>query len=178
MPTTNEIRAALDRVIASDMLRHSPQLIAFLRFIVETTVCDEGERLKGYTIGIEAIGRGEDFDPQSDPIVRVEAGRLRRALEHYYAGPGAADVVVIDIPRGRYVPTFRRRLGQPVPLSSGVGRGLLAAIPRAWGMSLAALAFVMSARSGAKAVPSSARTSAQVPRRKSSKLWPGIRNLG
>ncbi len=143
MPTSNEIRAALDRVIASDMLQHSPQLIAFLRFIVQATLRGEGDRIKGYTIGIEALGRGEDFDPQSDPIVRVEAGRLRRALEHYYAGPGAADVVVIDIPRGRYVPTFRRRLGQPVPLSSGVCRGLLAAIRRAWGMSLAALAFVL-----------------------------------
>jgi TolB-like protein len=142
-PARDEVRAALDRIIASDMLRHSPQLIAFLRFVVETTLCGGGDRIKGYTIGIEALGRGDGFDPQADPIVRVEAGRLRRALEDYYAGPGATEKIAIDLPRGRYVPSFRRRLDRPVPVFSGIGHRLLSAITRAWRASLAALALVL-----------------------------------
>ena len=59
-----------------------------------------GERLKGYTIGVEVLRRDVTFDPQIDPIVRVEATRLRRAIERYYAGPGADDPIVIDLPRG------------------------------------------------------------------------------
>jgi tetratricopeptide (TPR) repeat protein len=102
-------RAALDRLLASETFRGSPQLAAFLRFVVETTLRGESARLKGYTIGVEALGRSDDFDPQSDPIVRVEATRLRRTLERYYAGPGAADPIVFEMTRGSYVPAIRRR---------------------------------------------------------------------
>jgi hypothetical protein len=102
-------RAALDRLLASETFRASPQLAAFLRFVVETTLRGDSARLKGYTIGVEALGRSDDFDPQSDPIVRVEATRLRRTLERYYAGPGAADPIVFEMTRGSYVPTIRRR---------------------------------------------------------------------
>ncbi len=108
-PAVDEIRAALDKIAASEVLRHSPQLIAFLRFVVEAALRGESERIKGYTIAVEALGRRADFDPQNDPIVRTEAGRLRRALERYYAGPGTADPVVIEIARGSYVPSFKRR---------------------------------------------------------------------
>jgi len=104
-----DVRRALEAVLASEPFRASPQLAAFLRFIVETTLRGESDRLKGYTIGVEALGRGEDFDPQIDPIVRVEATRLRRTLERYYAGPGAADPVVFELSRGSYLPTIRRR---------------------------------------------------------------------
>jgi hypothetical protein len=106
-PTDNDIRAALERVIANAALRDSRQLTAFLRFVVEATLRGESHRIKGYTIAIEALGKGENFDPQTDPIVRITAGRLRRALEQYYTADGATDSVVIDIPRGHYVPTFR-----------------------------------------------------------------------
>jgi TolB-like protein len=142
----DEVRAALDRVVASDMLRQSPQLAAFLRFIVETTLRGKGARIKGYTIGVEAMGRDQSFDPQIDPIVRVEAGRLRRALEHYYAGPGATDEVIIELPRGRYVPNFRRRVGQRFPAFPGVPaivRRFQAAIPFAWRLSLTAFALIV-----------------------------------
>ncbi len=76
--------------------------------MVETTLAGRGAEIKGYTIAVEALGRPEDFDPVSDPIVRVEAGRLRRALEQYYAGEGAADPVRIEVARGGYVPVFLR----------------------------------------------------------------------
>jgi hypothetical protein len=91
----------------NDLLFRRPQPIAFLRFVVEATLRGELHLIKGYTIAVEALGRGADFDANTDPIVRVEAGRLRRALERYYAGPGATDSVRIYIPRGRYVPEFQ-----------------------------------------------------------------------
>ena len=68
--------------------RSSPR---FLLFVVEAVLRGKGERLKGYTIGVEVLRRDINFDPQIDPIVRVEATRLRRAIERYYAGPGAGD---------------------------------------------------------------------------------------
>src|SRR4051794_28797986 len=106
-PTTDDIRAALDRIAASESFRASPQLVAFLRYVVEATLRGRQDRIKGYTIAIEALGRGDDFDPQDDPIVRVEAMRLRRALQRYYANGGSDDLVRIELPVGSYVPVFR-----------------------------------------------------------------------
>ena len=101
------IRRERDRVIAHPVLAKSPQLANFLTFIVEETLAGHGDRLKAYTIATDALGRDANFDPQTDPIVRVEAGRLRRALEHYYAGDGRDDPVIIELPLGHYVPVFR-----------------------------------------------------------------------
>jgi hypothetical protein len=107
-PTTEEIRAALDRIAVSEAFRSSPQLVAFLRYVVEATLRGRQDRIKGYTIAVEAFGRGDDFDPQDDPIVRVEAMRLRRALQRYYADGGRDDSVRIVLPLGSYVPEFHR----------------------------------------------------------------------
>src|SRR3954453_15023870 len=107
-PEPDEVRAAVDRLTASDSFRASSQLIAFLRYVVEATLRGEQQRIKGYTIAVEALGRGDDFDPQDDPIVRVEAMRLRRALQKYYANGGSNDAVQIVLPLGSYVPMFRR----------------------------------------------------------------------
>jgi hypothetical protein len=114
-----DVRAAVERIIASPGFRSSPQLVALLGFIVDATLRGKADYIKAYTVGTDALGRDPNFDPQRDPIVRVEAGRLRRALAVYYGGDGIDDQVVIEIPRGRYVPTFRRRDGvsatNPVP---------------------------------------------------------------
>src|SRR6185437_1061569 len=109
VPTADDVRAALNSVLASDVLRNSPQLAAFLRFVVEAVLHGNGERIKGYTIAVEVFRRDADFDPQIDPIVRVEATRLRRALERYYGGVGADSPVRINLARGSYVPTFSYR---------------------------------------------------------------------
>src|SRR5689334_22189336 len=85
VPRAPEVQAALARILASESFRTSPQLGAFLRFVVEAALGGRAASLKGYTIGVEALGRDTGFDPQLDPIVRVEATRLRRALERYYA---------------------------------------------------------------------------------------------
>src|ERR1700753_1702431 len=94
-PAPDEIRAELQRITASDVFNNSPQLIAFLTFVVEAALNGKSDRLKGYVIGVEVLRRDVSFDPMVDPIVRVEATRLRRALARYYAGPGAGDDVTI-----------------------------------------------------------------------------------
>jgi PAS domain S-box-containing protein len=136
-PSGAEIRAALERMVISESFQACPRLAAFLRFVIEATLRGESAHLKGYTIAVEALGRGGDFDPQQDPIVRVEAARLRRVIQHYYAGPGAGDFVVVDVPRGHYIPTFHYRptvQASPIPAAGGTGfltTGSMGAIPAA-----------------------------------------------
>ena len=78
-PHETDIRTALDRVVTSAHLGKSPQLANFLRFVVAETLAGRTERIKAYTIAADALGRDASFDPQNDPIVRVEVSRLRRA---------------------------------------------------------------------------------------------------
>ncbi|HSC14543.1 MAG TPA: hypothetical protein VLI71_05460, partial [Gammaproteobacteria bacterium] len=101
-PSAAEVRAALERVLASRCFEQAARSSGFLRFVVEQTLAGQGERLKGYTIGVEVFGRPPDFDAQTDPLVRVEAGRLRRRLIEYYADEGRDDPVRLDLPRGSY----------------------------------------------------------------------------
>ncbi len=105
--STRRIQDQLERILVSDRFRGSARQKKFLRFIVEQTLAGRGARLKGYTVGVEVFDRKENFDPQLDPIVRVEAGRLRRKLEYYYLTAGSDDSILITIPKGGYVPSFR-----------------------------------------------------------------------
>src|ERR1700754_3334508 len=105
-PTPDEIRAEVDRITGSDVFSRSPQLGAFLRFVIEAVLRGKAERIKAYTIAVEVLRRDTTFDPHPDPIGRGEAARLRRAIERYYTGPGTDDPVIIDLPRGSYVPVF------------------------------------------------------------------------
>jgi TolB-like protein len=111
VPFPEEVRGALSQIAASEEFRSSPQLVAFLSFVVEAVLNGDSGRIKAYTIGVEAFGRGSGFDPQADPIVRVEATRLRRTMERYYAGKGVSDPVIIELSRGTYVPGFKYRRG-------------------------------------------------------------------
>ena len=106
-PTTEAIRGQLERILQSAEFRASDKQRKFLNFVVAEALNGRAAQLKGYTIAVSVYGRTETFDPQVDPIVRVEAGRLRRALEHYYLTAGQNDPVRIEIPKGGYVPTFR-----------------------------------------------------------------------
>lgn len=120
-PLGPDVRSALDRICSSGSFCQAPKLTLFLRFVVEMTLAGRGDRLKGYTIGVEALGRGESFNPQIDPIVRVEAIRLRAALARYYSGVGARDPLLIEMPRGHYVVCFRWRALDRWPARSLVG---------------------------------------------------------
>jgi len=117
-----EIRHQLNRILAAAEFKEALRLRSFLTFVVETALAGKADRIKSYTIAVEAFGRDTGFDPQADPIVRVEAGRLRRALAQYYALGGRDDPMVIELPRGSYVPSFRHRtppLGLRKPPFSG-----------------------------------------------------------
>jgi tetratricopeptide (TPR) repeat protein len=101
-----EAFGALEKILASEDFSASPQLSAFLTFAVKQTLNGQGPALKAYTIATEVLGRPPTFDPQNDPIVRVEATRLRRAIDRYYANHGAKDDLRIIMPRGGYSVTF------------------------------------------------------------------------
>ncbi len=107
--SAQEIRAQLDRILHSADFAVPERNRRLLRFIVEETLSGHADRIKAYYIAVEVFGRGPSFDPQADPVVRIEAGNLRRALERFYLTGGRADAIVISIPKGGYVPLFTRR---------------------------------------------------------------------
>ncbi len=100
------VREQMARILAAPDFVRSRQLSAFLRFVVGKTIAGQAKEIKQYTVGVGALGRRRDFDPQTDPIVRITAGRLRRSLNRYYHLHGAADPIIIEIPTGTYVPAF------------------------------------------------------------------------
>jgi adenylate cyclase len=106
----SHIREELERILGHREFHATDKMRAFLRFVVEETLAGHKHRIKGYTIATQVFGRGTDFDAGQDPIVSIQAGRLRRALERYYLVAGGRDPVHIDIPKGRYVPRFTAQL--------------------------------------------------------------------
>src|SRR5436190_22923871 len=111
------IREQLDRVLSSAAFRRADRSNAVLRFIVEQTLNGQADRLKEYTLGCEALGRGESFDPRTDPVVRAEVSRLRTRLEQYYTTTGREDAVLLLLPKGSYVPQFTPRTSTADPAS-------------------------------------------------------------
>ncbi|HEY3405611.1 MAG TPA: tetratricopeptide repeat protein [Ohtaekwangia sp.] len=107
--TGEKVRDQLARVLLSHQLSGSSVLSEFLNYIVHETLEGRGNELKEYTIGVHALHKDADFNPQLDSIVRIHAGRLRRALKEYYYEEGAHDPMVIIIPKGSYVPVFETR---------------------------------------------------------------------
>ena len=105
-----EVLRQLERILAHPLFQKSQRLSAFLRFAVETTLAGKGDSLKEFVIGAEVFERGNLFDPQTDNVVRVNANRLRGRLAEYYHRGGQSDPVVIDFPKGRYVPVFASSL--------------------------------------------------------------------
>lgn len=103
-------REAVDQALASLLdwpeIARSPQLARFLAYIVGRRLNGDTQSIKAYSIAVDVFGRPPDFDPQADPIVRVQARRLRSLLDQYYLGPGAKDPLRIQLPVGRYVPDF------------------------------------------------------------------------
>ncbi|MGF1611097.1 MAG: tetratricopeptide repeat protein [Kiloniellales bacterium] len=105
-PDPTLVREQLERILGSSDFLGSDRTHRFLRYVVEEALAGRADRIKAFSVAMAAFGRDESFDPQTDPIVRIEAGRLRRSLERYYLVAGTADPVRIDIPKGTYVPEF------------------------------------------------------------------------
>src|SRR5579871_3431931 len=103
----------LNRVLGSKAFRQADRLKRFLSFIVEETAAGRGERLKEFVVGVEVFGKPESFDPRNDPIVRVQARRLRAQLARYYREEGPDSELVIELPKGGYAPVFRHIRSAP-----------------------------------------------------------------
>jgi len=103
------IRAQLEKLLTSATFARTERLRGFLRFTVEATIEGKGEELKEYQIGVQVFGRRDSYDTRLDPIVRVEAGRLRSKLKEFYSNEGRNDPVVIEFQPGSYVPVFHPR---------------------------------------------------------------------
>lgn len=106
-------RAQLGRVLASGDFDVPERARKFLSYVVEESLAGRADRIKAYSVALEVFGRDASFDPQADPVVRIEAGRVRRALERYYLTGGRFDPVVITIPKGGYAPLFEPRDPEP-----------------------------------------------------------------
>jgi hypothetical protein len=104
--TRDEKLEQLERILQARALHGSESLRAFLRFVALKTVDHEEHLLKEYVIATEVFGRGSDYDSRFSSVVRVQAGRLRAKLQEYYAGEGRDDKVVVELPKGHYVPVF------------------------------------------------------------------------
>ena len=103
------IEQQLDRILNDPLFAESKILKRFLGFIVNETLEGNSNRLKEYTIAVNVLDKPRDFKPQENGIVRIHAGRLRRALSHFYLETGAEDDIQISIPKGKYVPLISDR---------------------------------------------------------------------
>jgi TolB-like protein len=101
-----DVRAELERILASKGFAAAGRLSRLLRYVVEKTIADAGDELKEYSVGVEVFDRDANYDTRLDSIVRVEAGRLRSRLDEYYNGEGARSPIRISLPRGGYVAKF------------------------------------------------------------------------
>ncbi|QFY59345.1 hypothetical protein FZ934_02160 [Rhizobium grahamii] len=116
-PTAEEIGRQLQRILSSEEFLAPKRGRNFLAFVVNETLAGRSEFLKAFTIANVVFGREASFDPQNDPVVRIEAGRIRRALERYYLVAGKDDAIILTVPKGGYVPHFQYAHGGPVELA-------------------------------------------------------------
>lgn len=117
LPGKADVLAQLENILAHPPFSTADRLTAFLRYVVSESLEGRAALLKQFSIGIDVFGRGETFDPASDPIVRIQAGRVRRALARYYTEAGTADPIRIAIPVGSYaaVFTYAENIGADAP---------------------------------------------------------------
>jgi TolB-like protein/Tfp pilus assembly protein PilF len=120
-PDQKAVREHLDRIVHSGPFHQSQRRQRFLEYLVNETLAGRAERLKGYTIALAVFDRPETFDPVVDPLVRIEAGRLREKLREYYAAEGQNEPIRIDLPKGNYTPYIEfRPATAPEPLPGAV----------------------------------------------------------
>ena len=103
------IREQLVRILNSGPFHQSQRRQRFLEYLVNETLAGRGERLKAYNVALEVFDRPETFDPVTDPLVRIEAARLREKLREYYGTDGQSDPIHIDLPKGTYTPQIEFR---------------------------------------------------------------------
>jgi TolB-like protein len=139
-PTNTAVSSELEKILASEQFLSAGRLGPFLRYVVDRTIAGEGGTLKEPVVGVAVFGRAPDYDPRTDPIVRVEARRLRARLDEYYKSSGKDDPVVIELPKGTYAPVFRTGRQPPIPN----GRGSLWLAVLIGGVVLAAILWTLT----------------------------------
>jgi TolB-like protein/Tfp pilus assembly protein PilF len=112
-PTPAQIRQQLERILTSQTFRAAERQKALLRYVVEQSVQGRSGEVKEYSVGVEAFGRGDSFDPRQDTIVRSEARNVRLKLARYYEQEGKQDAIVIQLPKGGYTPRFVEQSAPP-----------------------------------------------------------------
>jgi hypothetical protein len=105
-PSADQCQQQVHRIIHSTTFRNALTLQQLFQFLADKAIAGAKEGLKEYTIGVEAFSRKQDFDPKTDPIVRVQTHRLRQKLKEYYDTEGSHDPILIEIPKGHYLPSF------------------------------------------------------------------------
>jgi adenylate cyclase len=108
-PEVDAFRSQLHKVLNSADFDASKRNREFLSYVVEEAIAGRAHRIKAYNIATAVFGRDSNFDPQADPVVRIEARRLRRSLEHYYLTAGKKDSLTVSIPKGGYAPSFQTK---------------------------------------------------------------------
>lgn len=141
-PAAPAVRETLERLLASETFGRSERARKLLRYLVEREQAGEADKLKGFSIAMDVFGKDGDFDPSTDAVVRVQAGRLRELLQHYFANEGIAEPIRIAIARGGYVPSYELNAirlpvdhepveqvetALPEPIEGGAGMGAPAA---------------------------------------------------
>jgi hypothetical protein len=141
----------IDRLTSSHVLHGSESLCKLLRYLARHVLDHPGTPIKEYQIATEVFGRSADFDPQLDSMVRVQAGRLRVKLSEYYAGDGAEDAIIVELPKGTYVLAFHHRaavISKPAAAGNGTTAGHPGAeadVPRRnWIIAIASLTFLLA----------------------------------
>src|SRR5262245_42215774 len=143
------IREQLDRLLHSGPLPQPHRRQRFLEYLLNEMLAGRSERLKGYNIALEVFGRPGTFDPIVDPVVRIEAGRLREKLREYYETDGQSDPIRIELPKGTYTPHIEfRQAASPTTTSDrplDPSQGTVASQPRARETSYGVLAASIAA---------------------------------
>jgi TolB-like protein/Flp pilus assembly protein TadD len=116
--STEAIQAELAQILSSQAFQGAQRPSNFLKYVVEQTLAGHGEQIKEYCIATDVFGRKESFDPRLDPVVRVEATKLRSRLAGYYRTEGQQDPIRIELPKRGYAPTFRDRADPEPPEES------------------------------------------------------------
>jgi len=140
-----EVRDHLDRLVADDLFANAARLYRFLHFTVDSKLSGREAQVKEYVIGREVFDRKDDYDPRLDPIVRVEARRLRAKLTEYYEGPGRAEPLRLEYPRGTYVPVVKRP-SPPAAAAPARSRARLPWLPIGAAMVLAVVVTLVAYR--------------------------------
>lgn len=165
--SSNDVSEIVRRLEAAGALGQGGRMPALLRYLLQEEAAGRGERLRAHAIATEVLGRASSFDPQEDSIVRVEIGRLRKALDYYYATEGKDEPLRISIPRGTYRPDIATISESPGPSRADgrqVGRKLSVLVLVTAGVALLIAALLWGGRSQFGRAPEPAAYSGATPR--------------